>query len=291
MATAVTVISAIIPGLLWLWVFTHGRSYKGAPHRILFVAFVFGMLSVIPAFLIESRFIDEEAIGFEVTDFSTLAVAMFFIVGPVEEASKFLSVRLGVYRTRHLREPLDGLIYGAAASLGFATLENIGYAFAYGPEVMIARGPVSTVAHVIFGSMWALTLNPGAPRARRRLTGLAGLLGAAFLHSLFNVLAFSGWGILFALPLVIVGMFVVLRMLRRVKARSAYHLRRNVPLKICPVCRTAIHIRDNYCQGCGTHTSAIESAQLICSNCKHVSGSDAKFCNSCGDLFVFDDER
>ncbi|MDA0677530.1 MAG: PrsW family glutamic-type intramembrane protease [Chloroflexi bacterium] len=291
MATAVTVVSAIIPGLLWLWVFTHGRSYRGAPHKILFIAFVLGMVSVIPAAFIESQFIDEDSIGFGVTDLSALAAAMFFIVGPVEEASKFLSVRVGVYRTRHLREPLDGLIYGAAASLGFATAENIGYAFAYGPEVMIARGPVSTVAHVIFGSLWALTLNPGSPPFQRKLTGFAGLLAAAFLHGLFNVLAFSGWGIFFALLLIVVGMIVVLRMFRRVKARSAYHLRRNIPMKVCPVCRAPVRYHNNFCAGCGTRSSAFQAAQVICSNCKHVSGSDAKFCNSCGDLFVFDNQR
>jgi RsiW-degrading membrane proteinase PrsW (M82 family)/RNA polymerase subunit RPABC4/transcription elongation factor Spt4 len=291
MATAVTVVSAIIPGLLWLWVFTHGRSYRGAPHKILAIAFLLGMVSVLPAAFIESLFIDEGSIGFGITDLSTLAAVMFFIVGTVEETSKFLLVRIGVYRTRHLREPLDGLIFGAAASLGFATAENIGYAIAYGPEVMMVRGPFSTVAHVIFGSMWALTLNPNAPPFQRKSTGFAGLLGAALLHGLFNVLAFSGWGILFALLLILVGLIVVLHIFRRVKARSTYHLRRNVPLKVCPACRETVQFRDKFCQGCGTRTSSLESAQVICSNCKHVSGSDAKFCNSCGDLFVFDDER
>ncbi len=291
MTVAFTIVSAIIPGLLWLWVFTHGRSYRGAPHKILFIAFGLGMASVLPAAFFEARFIDSDTIGLGVTDIATLAAVMFFIVGPVEEGSKFLSVRLGVYRTRHLREPLDGLIYGAAASLGFATAENISYAFTYGPEVMIARGPVSTLAHVIFGSMWALTLNPKAPPFQRKLTGFAGLMAAAFLHGLFNVLAFSGWGIFFALLLIAIGLFVVLRMFRRVKAHSTYHLRRNVPLLVCPICRAHIRSHDNFCPGCGTRVSTITPAQVVCSNCKRASRRDSRFCDNCGDLFVFNNER
>jgi hypothetical protein len=107
--------------------------------------------------------IDSDELEYGLASFGTIAGVMFFIVGPVEETSKFLAVRLGVYRTRHLREPLDALVYaGAAASLGFATAENIGYALSFGPEVMIARGPVSTLGHVVFGSLWALSLNPQA---------------------------------------------------------------------------------------------------------------------------------
>ena len=62
---------------------------------------------------------------------------MLAIVGPVEETSKFLAIRLAVYRSLHFEEPMDGLVYGAAASLGFASLENLIYVLSYGPEVMI----------------------------------------------------------------------------------------------------------------------------------------------------------
>ena len=53
MALTIAVISAIVPGVLWLWVFTHGRSYRNAPLKILLISFFLGMLSVIPAGIIE----------------------------------------------------------------------------------------------------------------------------------------------------------------------------------------------------------------------------------------------
>ena len=288
MALTVTVISALIPGFLWLWVFTHGRSYRGAPLKILLITFLLGMLSVVPAGLIEYWLIDSDELEYEAISLGIFAVAMFFVVGPAEETSKFLAVRLGVYRTRHLLEPLDGLIYGAAASLGFATAENIFYALSLGPEIMIVRGPVSTLGHVVFGSLWALSLNPQAPASRRRLIGIAALTAAALVHGLFNVLLFSGWGIPVALALVGVGGYVVLRMFRRAKSRSTYHLRRNVPQMKCPVCSTTFRLEDNFCPGCGTNTLALHPQQQRCANCGQATLTDAKFCTACGDLFVID---
>lgn len=288
MAVGVAVISAIIPGFLWLWVFTHGRSYRGAPLKVLMVTFLLGMSSTVPVAVIYSYILDVELEELAAADFKTVAAAMFFIVGPVEETSKFFAVRLGVYRTRHLREPLDGLIYGAAASLGFATAENIGYSLAFGPEVMIARGPISTVAHVIFGSIWALSLNPGAPSGQRKLFGVAALAGAAALHGLFNVLAFTAWGILPAFGLVLIGGYVVVRMFRWTKSRSTYHLRRNVPLLVCPVCATAYRQQDNFCHGCGTSTDGLRPDRQRCANCRQDARIGARFCSNCGDLFVYE---
>ena len=73
---------------------------------------------------------------------------MLLVVGPVEEFSKFAVVRLKAYRSLYFDEPMDGLVYAAAASLGFASLENVLYVVDFGPEVMIVRAPVSTVAHL-----------------------------------------------------------------------------------------------------------------------------------------------
>lgn len=293
MAFGVAVISAIIPGALWLWVFTHGRSYRGAPLKILMITFFLGVLSAIPA-LIAYYFIDRFVIEVDLTELATasigsVAVVMFFVVGPVEETSKFLAVRLGVYRTYHLREPVDGLIYGAAASLGFATIENISYALSFGAEVMIVRGPVSTLGHVVFGSIWAASLNPQAPVTRRWLVGVAGLTGAALFHGLFNVLVFSTSGIWLPGILVGIGGYVVIRTFRRAKSRSTYHLRRNMPLRLCVNCSTPFRPSDNYCQTCGNWVKRTVSWRQQCANCHTESPAGVKYCSNCGDLFVYED--
>lgn len=292
MAVGVAVVSAVIPGVLWLWVFTHGRSYRGAPLKALLITFLLGMLSTIAVAAAYLVLLDADLEDLLQYDIAEIARVMFFIVGPVEETAKFLAVRIGVYRTRHLREPLDGLIYGASASLGFATAENIGYALSFGPEVMIVRGPVSTVAHVVFGSLWAITLNPAAPPTQRKIFGVLGLTAAAALHGTFNVLAFSAtyslWAIIPAFGLVAVGAYIVVRTFRRVRRTSTYHLRRNVPLRVCPACSTAIRERDNFCVGCGRPANMLSPIAQRCANCDTETGVGVKFCSNCGDLFVYD---
>ena len=56
-----------------------------------------------------------------------MAIGCFLVIGPREEIAKFLAVRLFVYRNKEFNEPLDGIIYAAAAALGFASLENMLY--------------------------------------------------------------------------------------------------------------------------------------------------------------------
>jgi RsiW-degrading membrane proteinase PrsW (M82 family) len=60
---------------------------------------------------------------------SIVGAVLFFylVVGPVEEAVKLLAVRLYAYRDRSFDAVIDGAVYGAAAGLGFATIENALY--------------------------------------------------------------------------------------------------------------------------------------------------------------------
>jgi RsiW-degrading membrane proteinase PrsW (M82 family) len=60
----------------------------------------------------------------------TLNFETAIMVGIIEEFSKILMVLLIFRRKRH-RLQIDGIILGAAAGMGFAALESIGYAFTY----------------------------------------------------------------------------------------------------------------------------------------------------------------
>ena len=51
----------------------------------------------------------------------------FLLAAIPEEFFKLLTVLIFVYKKPAFDEPYDGIIYGAVASLGFATLENILY--------------------------------------------------------------------------------------------------------------------------------------------------------------------
>ena len=135
------VVFAFAPGLFWLWFFVRKDVYRPEPRRLLALTFFLGMAATIPAVIIEAIFIDESVLS-DSAALASVTVAMLFVVGPAEELSKFAAVRLVPYRSLYFDEPIDGLVYSAAASLGFASLENLGYILEFGPEVMLLRAPL-----------------------------------------------------------------------------------------------------------------------------------------------------
>ena len=302
MSIPVVFAAALSPGIFWLWFFLRGRSYQPHPRRLIAGTFFLGMLSVVPAGALEYALAPDlpDDIGVSV---GAVAGLMFLVVGPVEELSKFLSVRLGAFRSLHFDEPLDGLVFSAAASLGFASAENVLYAFQHGPEVMIVRGPLSTLAHVVFGMFWGAALAvrrmdraegakassgettaPWWGRSSPRQVVLLGLAGAALAHGTFNFMLATGfWWV--SVLLVIVGAVRVARLFRWGQRVSPFRLRRNVPVLTCPHCAGRFRLGAKFCDRCGTRTDGALS-EIECGRCGSTNRPDARFCTSCGDRFV-----
>ncbi|MBP7087404.1 MAG: PrsW family intramembrane metalloprotease, partial [Methanomassiliicoccales archaeon] len=99
------------------------------------------------------------------------------------------------------REPEDGFIYGAAAGLGFAAMENIFYnssALIDGYEVFLATALTRAVASTLLHASASAVLGYGI--ARKYLDGARGrrssyfpfYLAAVVLHGLFNGFAVAG---------------------------------------------------------------------------------------------------
>lgn len=74
------------------------------------------------------------------------------MAGAVEEAAKWLPMALVVYRWAELDEPLDGVVYGVALALGFATVENVLAVWRRGLGVGAARALFAVPAHALFGA-------------------------------------------------------------------------------------------------------------------------------------------
>lgn len=278
-------ILAFAPGLFWLWFFVRGRSYRPKPRRLLAVTFFLGMLSTIPPLVLNTAFISKD-VWEGTADLGAVAAAMLFVVGPVEEMSKFLAVRLGPFRSLYFDEPRDGLVYAAAASLGFASVENLVYILNFGPGVMLGRGLISTLAHVIFGSFWGYGLALQAQEGQRaqRMWLAAGLAVSAAVHGLFNVLLFTLWPL--ALLLVGLGLWWTLTRFRWAQRVSPFRLRRNYPQVECPGCGRRIFITSRFCQFCRRPVAASRAPALICSNCGNPGRPDAAYCTRCGDRLL-----
>jgi RsiW-degrading membrane proteinase PrsW (M82 family) len=186
---------AFAPALFWFWFFAR-RDRNPEPAQLLLRTFAWGAVMVLPAAILEVSL--ESVIG-------TLA---FFMVGPIEELAKFVAAR-NIARNKAFDEPVDGLIYATAAALGFATLENVLYMIQFGANVILVRGPLSTLGHILFAMPW------GYAMAYKRFRGgrwvlRRGLALGAMLHGLFNLFLMAGstegleWLLLPFVPLLIV---------------------------------------------------------------------------------------
>jgi hypothetical protein len=80
------------------------------------------------------------------------AEALFTAAIP-EELLKFAVVMLFCVRLKAFNEPMDGIVYGAVASLGFATLENVGYVTENGIGVAVSRAFTSVPGHAFMGAV------------------------------------------------------------------------------------------------------------------------------------------
>ena len=274
---------AFTPGLFWLWFYVRHDKIRPEPRRLLALAFLLGCLSTIPAGLGNYLF-GADALLEGSPRLLSYVTAMTLVVGPVEELCKFGAVWLGPYRSLYFDEPVDGLVYAAAASLGFASLENLHYVLAYGPEVMLLRAPLSTVGHLVFGSLWGSALGHFyVSGGRRRHLLIGSLVLAAGAHALFNILVFIFP--LGAAAQVLFGGILVYRAFRRSQINSPFRLRRNYPRVRCHNCGLLIVSFHRSCTGCGAALS-VGSGPKICSYCGRENRRDAAFCTSCGDQFV-----
>jgi len=190
---------AAAPAVFWLWYFYQKDRYEPEPKILILRTFILGILVTIPVAVVEGLL--------PVSDLILAAVA----APTIEELGKFLVVRRTVYAVREFDEPMDGVVYAAAAALGFATLENILYiltAYLTGSleEVLLVyalRAILSVPGHALFSSMWGYGLGRAKFDPSHRGGYIAtGLVLAIVLHGTFNFLLFSS-------PILALGVFAL----------------------------------------------------------------------------------
>jgi len=230
----ILLVLAFAPAAFWLGLVYLGDRCKPEPKLLIFRTFFLGMLVSIPVAIIGSLISPPNLDLTEPLPLGTAVYVAFVVAGVVEELGKFLVLRLTVYRSRYFDEPVDGLVYAAAAALGFATLENIGYMITFGLEVILVRGIFSTVAHVLFGGLWGYPLAL-YKTGRIKNAGLvwAGLVGAMIAHGIFNLLLFSqDWYTLLVIPffLILAAVFFILfRHANRICPYTKYAEKPDIP--------------------------------------------------------------
>lgn len=200
MAILAIIALSMAPGIFWLWFFYKRDRLEPEPRIFVILVFLLGMLSAVPAFVLELPF----------QGFTFLSLV---IVAPVvEEVLKFLSVRFTIYMHDEFDEPMDGIVYGAAAALGFASAENPLYlintymsaggeaAAAFSVQVwgevgkvFVIRALLAVPGHALWSSMWGFALGRAKFMGKAKWPKVKiifiGLSLAILFHGLHNFLS------------------------------------------------------------------------------------------------------
>ena len=171
-----------------IWLFIFRIINKKLKISTIFITFSAGILAAIFAGYL-SHFLQSILLSGPRNSYSFILpdfFLFFFIVGPVEELSKFLAVLLTSLHRKEFNTSVDGIILAISASLGFAAIENVLYLWAFGLELTIPRLILFNLGHCAYSIFWgyslAVVLNEGAPSSLL----LTGLLIAAIFHGAYN---------------------------------------------------------------------------------------------------------
>jgi RsiW-degrading membrane proteinase PrsW (M82 family) len=218
--SALSILFAIIPLPLLLFVYWWLDRYEPEPRRYKFAAFVWGGVIAVAIALALELWIQKA------WDLSDKEMASF-IAPLAEEPAKCLFLALTFVRARRVIDGfLDGLIYAGIVGIGFAFIENIGYyasSYLGSPDIQVAgaegvtttfvvRGLFSPFAHPLFTSAFGIAIGLAASRRSKTLKVLICLLGvlaSAGLHAVWNGSLSYGGGAGFVLAYLALGAVLV----------------------------------------------------------------------------------
>lgn len=129
----------------------------------------------------------------------------FFIIGLIEEFSKYVIVRYYNQPKAEFNEPFDGIVYAVMVSMGFALTENIMYVFEYGVSTGIARAFTAVPAHATFGVLMGYFMGLAKFSNKKWLYNLVGLSLAIIFHGAYDFFLFLPF-----IPGIWIGAFVSL---------------------------------------------------------------------------------
>jgi RsiW-degrading membrane proteinase PrsW (M82 family) len=183
MMVAIGVLSGVLPSLLLLWFF-YSWDVNPAPGKVIWVTFALGIAIVAPV------------LALELTVFADFSIPNPYLAGLVkafwgaalpEELLKFLVVAGYCMRHKAFDERMDGMVYGAVASLGFAAMENILYVTGADIALAVSRAATAVPCHAFLGAIMGFYIGQARFDSKSRGRYLAIGLGLAIvLHGLYD---------------------------------------------------------------------------------------------------------
>jgi RsiW-degrading membrane proteinase PrsW (M82 family) len=179
---------ALAPGsAIVVYIYLKDR-HEREPIGLLLRSFMFGALSIFVTLLISWPL--DLLIPIDEQDLTQQAVHAFLLVALVEEFSKFIFVRGILYNNRHFNEPFDGIVYSVMVGMGFATLENVLYAFQNGIGTAIFRIFSAVPAHACFAILMGYYLGKAKFERGKSFYWVHALGAATLFHGAYDYCLF-----------------------------------------------------------------------------------------------------
>jgi protease PrsW len=261
-------LAAVAPAAFMLHFIYVRDKYEREPLRRVLGVYFLSFLTVIPAAVLENLVVLPKA-----TTLSAVAIEVWLVVALTEEVVKYLALRYWAMPRKEFNEVYDGILYAVAASLGFATAENLLYVFGdgggWGTAAM--RAVLSVPAHALWGVItgYFAGLAWFAPKRFKLILVWCGLLLAIFWHGLYDFFAFgagiadenTGTLMLLGLPATVAANWVLaLILVKRAQSQSVF--KRPSPMlnplaavqrsvKFCHRCGLKLPATAGFCTRCG----------------------------------------
>jgi RsiW-degrading membrane proteinase PrsW (M82 family) len=173
--------AAIAPGLALLSYFYLRNQMSTEPRRTLVHSFLYGAIITFPILFIQ--FVLQEE-GVLTSPFMSTVV----FTSIIEEFFKWLIIFIVILRHVEFDDPYDGILYGAAVSLGFATVENVIYLLSFGLETAFMRAILPVSSHALFGVVMGYYYGKGkfSMNDKQREYLLLALVAPMILHFMYN---------------------------------------------------------------------------------------------------------
>lgn len=229
---AASVGMALVPALVWLSFFYQQDRLEPEPKGYVLAVFVLGALlaSAVGLPLTRDLFRTADWLG---QSLPVNILGSILVIGFGYEFLKYAAVRYFVYPLKEFDERVDGIVYGSAAGLGFATAMNIQYVLQSG-GVDLQAGIVQVVVTALAQASFAGVTGYFLGRAKFEREPIwwmpLGLALAAVLNGLFTFLCgevtrggislqagggYNRWPGLILAAALAVAVFVVLNVLMR----------------------------------------------------------------------------
>jgi RsiW-degrading membrane proteinase PrsW (M82 family) len=189
-------IAALLILLCWLFYLRRIDLFQSEKWKYLIMTCLLGIMTSVLVFPVTSFVFYSTGWNLNGHIFNDYFYCIFRI-GLVEESVKIIPLLIGIYLTKEIVEPVDYIIYGSVAALGFGFAENLLYFDSAHLNIITGRALSSAFGHIFFTSViaYALVLNKFSKRKTNAIILLPGaLLLAAFLHGTYDFWLLDGTG-------------------------------------------------------------------------------------------------